>query len=403
LNKEIIKESEILKSYLNFKLKTRVKKGIENLKLMKLLPLVINSSEEFRLFVRIFGFRLADGTIYQQKKNNSFTFALYFGTKDDAQWLCDDVKKIWKLIVKPNKFKKSNCYVVYLPSYLARLCILVGSPIGDKTLTAFKLPSWIFDLPNNLKWEFIDGLFAGDGATPRLKPNINSSKSLKIALNSEKSLAELFKNNFMKKLKILLNSLGIKTSEPKILWNEEILAKDGRITYPISLRVLTQRDNMIKFLENVNYSYCKRGNSRREIALKVLNGLDIKDELSLFIETNGEIPPSKNICVLLEKKFQYNLIESAAARFSSKNKYTQLAIFLYNKFNRLSKIKLDSIKDSYIYDWKFGRRFIPFFYLKGLAVLAKVELDYVGQFIEKVRLLKNRNEFSFPIKAGDLS
>jgi len=372
-------------------------KEIEKLKRMGLVPLIVSSKDSFRLFIRIFGFRLADGCIYFQRRNNSFTFALYFGTLKDAQWLCNDVNKIWQLNVKPNKFKNSNEYVVYLPSFLARLYISLGSPVGDKTSQMLKLPQWIPNLPNNLKWEFIDGLFAGDGTTPRLKPNINSSESLRITLNSEKTIVEVFRENFMKKLQLLLNSLSIKTSEPKIIWKRKILSKDGTVTYPVELRILTQKENMIKFLENVNYTYCKKGNIQREKVLNGLKGNDIKDELFLFFETNGEIPPFKNICILLEKNIQFNLIENAASRFPSKNRYTQLAMYLYKKFRNLSQTKFSSLRDNYIFDWKFGRRFIPYFYLKELAFLSGIKLNTLFEFVQKVRLFKNRNKFAFPV------
>jgi len=373
-------------------------KGIENLEKLGLIPFIVTSTESFKLFVRIFGFRLSDGCIYEKRRSNSYTFALYFGILEDAEWICEDINRVWSINVKPNKFKGSEGYVVYLPSYLAKLYVLMGSPIGAKTLNLFDLPNWLLNLSNELKLEFIDGLFAGDGDAPRLKDGINSAESLSISFNSEKKLVELFCSKFMRKLKNMLNSLNIKTSEPKIEWNTPVISKDGKITYSVTLRILTQKENITKFLENINYRYCSRASKQRDFVLKGLRGENIKEDLFLFFESNGEIPPAKNICVLMDKELQKKLIEEAASYFKNgQGKYTKLAEFLYKKLNKFFKIKFDSIRDNYIFDWKYGRRFIPLFYLRELSFLSNIKLKSILPSVEKVRLFKNRNKFAYAV------
>lgn len=232
-------------------------KGIKELERMGLLPLEVSNSEPFIQFVRTFGLRFADGCVYEQKRNNSFTGYLCFGDKQDAIKFTGDCQKAWKIDL-PSHFG-SKAYYVYLPASLVRLMILVGSPVGAKTLQSFNLPRWIFNLPDNLKFEFLGGIFSGDGEVPRLKHSGTASESLKLSFNSEKSIAKDFSRNFMWDLWELINMLGIKATRPTVMKNQPRLSKDGITTYPIVIRILTKRSNMIYFLSNVNYCYNTKG------------------------------------------------------------------------------------------------------------------------------------------------
>lgn len=243
-------------------------KGVKELENMGLLPLRISNSKAFKQFVRTFGLRFADGCIYEQKRNNSFTGYVCFGNKIDAIKFIDDCKKAWNINLIP--YFSSNAYYVYLPASLVRLMIIVGSPVGDKTLQVFNLPKWIHKLPDKLKFAFIDGIYSGDGEVPRLKSSGLALESLKFSLSSEKSIVDEFSETFMLDLWKLINSLDIKASKPKILYNQPRIAKDGTTTYPIHIRILTKRENMVKFLNNIKYHYNIKGNKAVKKALSAL-------------------------------------------------------------------------------------------------------------------------------------
>ncbi len=243
-------------------------KGIKELESMGLLPLEIQDSKAFRQFVRTFGYRLADGCIYEQKRNNSYTGYVCFGEIEDALQFSNDCKEAWGIELKSHF--GTNAYYIYLPASLARLMILTGSPVGDKTRQVFRLPNWIFQLSDELKFEFIDGLFAGDGSVPRLKPSGLAAESLKLALSSEKSIAADFSRSFMLDLWNLLCNLGIKASKPKVMYNQPMTGKDGKTTHPTVIRILTQKDNMINFLNKVSYRYNAKGNRAVKKALEGL-------------------------------------------------------------------------------------------------------------------------------------
>lgn len=244
-------------------------KGINELKDMNLLPLEISKEESFIHLVHTLGIRYADGCIYEQKRNNSYTYYLCFGDKLDALTYIKDSKRIWNINL--NLYQCSRAYYIYLPSSLARLTVYLGSPVGNKTLQLFSLPYWVFSLPSSLKWEFISGLFSGDGSTPKLKPSNNSCETIKLSLSSEKSITKRFANLFIYDIWDLLTELGIKVSKPTIKWNQPRYSKNGKVTYPIEIRILTRKDNMIKFLKNIKYKYTNKAYIR---AKKILNILE---------------------------------------------------------------------------------------------------------------------------------
>lgn len=400
VNGEKMNETIVTKeSFASQSFTAKTEKAVKQLEHAGLLPLKINNTNSFRLFVRILGLRYADGCIYYQKRNKSYTFALYFGDIKDASKVCNDVKNIWGIEIFPSR--GMNCSVVYLPASISRLAISAGSPVGSKILQDFRLPKWVFILPEELKWEFIDGLFSGDGEAPRLKSIGTCSESLKLSLNSEKSVAEKFANGFMKDVSSLLRSLNIKSNEPKIMCNQKRVSKDGTISYPIGIRILTEKENMIRFLENVSYVYCNRTSIKIKDVLEGLKGEKIIENLKqILIKDNSN---SKELAVLLEKNIQKKIIEDAANIFmknekTSSGKYKRLANFLHDSCSNLNYIKIRSLRDNYLPDWKNGKRFIPISHLKVLTRLCNLNMEDVKQNIEKVRYFKNRNKYAISVK-----
>lgn len=248
----------------------RAVKGLKMLEVMGLLPLKISDSPAFRHFLITLGLRYSDGCIYEQKRNNSFTFYVCFSDEIDAKKFIEDSKKAWGINFNAEYSPKARAYYVYLPSSLARLMLAVGSVKGDKTSQNFEMPKWVLDLPDSLKSEFLSGLFSGDGDSPRLKPSKKASESLRLSLSSEKGIANEFCNGFMRDVQKLITDLDIKSTTPKVMENQQTLSKNGKVTYPIVIRILTNKPNMTKFLEKIKYIYCNRAIEKSNIVLEAL-------------------------------------------------------------------------------------------------------------------------------------
>lgn len=246
----------------------RSTKGIRQLEFMGLLPLKVSNLPSFRHFLRTLGLRYSDGCIYEQKRNNTLTFYICFGDRSDALKFVNDSKNCWNIDLEIHQ--GTNAYYIYLPASLARLMLAIGSIKGDKTTQNFELPKWIFNLSDNLKAEFLSGLFSGDADTPRLKSSGKALESLRISLSSEKSISKKFSESFMKDIFNLIISLGIKATPPSIRYNQPRVSKNGKVTYPISIRILTEKQNIIKFLENIKYTYRNKAIKNTEIILSKL-------------------------------------------------------------------------------------------------------------------------------------
>ncbi len=243
-------------------------KGINELKSMGLLPFKISSNKSFEHFVRTFGLRFSDGCVYHQKRNNSYTGYLCFGKKEDAQSYIQDSLNVWGIRMKHHY--SSKAYYVYLPASMVRLMIFLGSPVGSKTKQHFIVPNWIFSLPNKLKAAFLDGVFTGDASVPKLKKSGKSCESLRLSMNSEKSVVQNFSSGFMFDLWELLEEIGIHASKPKIHFNQPRISKNNVTTYPVDIRIITEKRNMINFLGEIPYTYCTKGNKRVNEILAVL-------------------------------------------------------------------------------------------------------------------------------------
>ena len=246
----------------------RAVKGIKQLESMGLLPLKISDSRAFCHFLRTLGLRYSDGCIYEQKRNNTLTFYLCFGDKDDALKFVKDSKNCWDINLEIHQ--GTNAYYIYLPASLARLMLSVGSIKGDKTTQNFGLPKWILNLTDNLKAEFLSGLFSGDADTPRLKSSGRALESLRLSLSSEKSISKEFSESFMKDIFNLIISMGIKATSPSIKYNQPRVSKNGRVTYPIYIRILTERQNITRFLQKIKYTYRNKAVKNTEIILNKL-------------------------------------------------------------------------------------------------------------------------------------
>lgn len=374
-------------------------KGLRELERAGLLPLIVSEDASFTQFVRTLGLRYADGCIYHQKRNNSFTCYLCFGDRQDAVKLARDCLDFWGLDLPISK--GATAYNVYLPASFARLMISVGSPVGDKVTQNFRLPKWIFGLSDRLKFVFLDGLFSGDGEAPRLKKGCFSLESLKLSLSAEENTAISFCGGFMTDIYDLLSSLQINTSKPTIGWNSPRISKTGVKTHPIVVRVLTQKPNMLRFLENVPYTYCSRTHAKITAALAVLCGDAQRKMLHEYFSHPQTSSPAQSILsVMLDEATQKTLIENAAENIAkplkASNKYALLSRKLIENCESLKLVKLKSVRDRYLPRWKSHKMFIPLDCLVFLSTACGKNLDDVFPAIDMVKQFRAHNNFAVP-------
>lgn len=392
--KILVKEGDLLRLY-PLKMKNRIGKAIKELKSAGLLPLRISGSESFKHFVHLLGLRYSDGCIYKQTRNNSYTFYICFGNKRDAERLVKDCNRIWGFSLR--SCYGTNAYYVYLSASLARLMISIGSPVGRKTNQLFRVPKWVFSLPDSLKWEFLSGIFSGDGSAPKIQTDLECSRSLTLSLNSESETVEGFCKGFMGDLWLLLNQLGIKSSKPVIRWNNSRISKSGATTYPVVIRILTEKGNMRKFLGNARYTYSINHSRNSGIVLGILRGNKQISQLRQYL-----LNPSQNaprICVFLGQPRQRELIEAAVHMFAEnkeKGIYRKLAKHLCLMCENVNNPHF--LGNKYLFDWKRKRAFIPVDCVVELARLCNIKASDIENDIKEVKFIRAHNKFAVPYR-----
>lgn len=342
----------------------------------------------YSFICHLFGLRYSDGCIYKQKRNNSYTFYICFGKEKDAITFIYEFRRIFNRNI--NYYYGSRAYYAYLPAELARLFISLGSPTGNKVTQLFRLPTWVFNLSDKLKWEFLSGLFSGDGSCPRLKKGMYSSESLKISLSSEDCIVEDFRDGFMQDIYILLKSLDLEISKPKIEYNNPRLSKNKKISYPVNIRILSKKNNMKRFLENIEFRFNNKYTLKTNELLDVLAGKFHLKELEDYVKYYEGKNPTR-LTVLLKNNLSKELLTGCSNKLGG---YELFAKYLKNCCPSLYNVTLNSISHRYVYEWKRGSKYIPIDCVIEMLKLLRKDKVSIYTYIERVKF-KNLGNSSF--------
>ena len=162
-------------------------------------------------------------------------------------------KIVWECLIGGNAFSK-----------ILRLC---GAPYGEKVMTVFYVPEWIFTGDKNIKKRYIQRLFDCEGSVV-----FQGQKRIIIKIKLHKS-SSLIKNHleFLNQLRYLLSDFGIKTTNPFVSGYTK--RKDGIITIGYEFQLYGTRKNLtsiMNFRKNIDFeTKCKR-----ERLIKYLNVLE---------------------------------------------------------------------------------------------------------------------------------
>lgn len=124
-------------------------------------------------FCRVFGYVMADGTIYENK--GRFMSEVYFGTVHDANAFSQDINTILKAITSKSPGSqprvrtgsKGTFVSLCVPSDIVKMFVSLGAMVGKRAGQDMRLPDFLDDrCPKALVREFLGGLFGGDGTAP---------------------------------------------------------------------------------------------------------------------------------------------------------------------------------------------------------------------------------------------
>jgi tRNA-splicing ligase RtcB len=235
--------------------RSTIEKYTEYLKKSGFLPLYLNS-KVMPYIVKILGYSIGRGSGYFKfnKKNNKNVLDFRFYFYDDVENLKEvgeDLKKINIDFSIKNKFGVWTLSIKNRP--FAFLLFVLGAPFLDKTEFDFKVPKWLFKAPKFYQRLFLASLFGSQGKI-YIKKNKTYVEPFCFSLNVKiKKINKTLK--FFKDLKnILEKNFKIKTSKINI---SKAAGLEGK-TVGINIRISSDIDNVLRFLENINFEYNRK-------------------------------------------------------------------------------------------------------------------------------------------------
>ena len=211
-------------------------------------------------YVRLLGFMLADGCIFNNTSKDTLVSYNYLGHELDAQMFVNDIELVTGL--KPKYRFARDVYAIDLPVKLVRsFASLEGIVIGKRTTQGNIIPEFIkkYDTPKFLKQEFLAGLFGGDGHTTGLKTYKNGNNTFsycKFSQSKNIHLLEELKETIHDVIK-LLNDIGI--NNVKTFTEHETTASKKKENYDdksMEYVLYIQKKSMIEFANKVGFRYC---------------------------------------------------------------------------------------------------------------------------------------------------
>lgn len=249
-----------------------------------------------RLIAHMFG----DGTLHSIYKNKQGQHGLkitFSGSEEDlleikkdiaflgfnaGQKICKDKKTSYSNFLNFG-IKKIDGTSTYFKTGIVGLWVVLkylGAPIGDKTNTEISIPKWILEGNPSIKREFLSSLCGSECSSVRWvgrnpdRPVLPFSKNQSLMLNGY---------SYANQLMTLFKEFDIETS---LYVRDYVLRKDGSKSSQFIISLSRSRENLIKFLENINYVYSvkKRINGLYSLEyLKFLNS-KIQHKTELFKE-----------------------------------------------------------------------------------------------------------------------
>lgn len=321
------KFSEIIKKY-NIVTEKTIEKDIVELNNAGLLPLCNNDSRMITL-AHLVGYNITDGNA-----NSSVEF--YMGCEEDMIQLREETKLLGignvtdghintsKHTNKLNgKITKHTTWRISISGSLARLIIAMGAIPGNKTKQESFIPDFVKLGNERTKLAFLSALFGGDGSALWYS---KCGKGLKVecpsyCITKEEELTENLEN-YLEEIKKLLSEFDINTCN---VFDRKNNSTKNTNKVERKFVVSNQYDNILRFINTINYKWCKQKQSKmcivgeyiRHVTKKLNEKMIIKnkaikmyneDKLSyLNISKELNIPQSTVVNWVKEKYSKNNL------------------------------------------------------------------------------------------------
>ena len=267
---------------------------VQKLKQLGLLPLR-SDDQKLRLLLRVLGFAFGDGYLAERQSIVTFT-----ADHDGLEELVHTLGKLGfrgRLVEGKREAKvrtaRGQEHVIKGRSLSLALhsqplwCLLraLGVPPGDKARKAYRLPSWLFELPRELKKEFLKGFLGAELHVPSLSKV--SGKCFEAANLPQHKLEELAKSGreFMEDFRCLLAEFGVDMS---LHIYPGYVRKDGSRT--VRLELSTKKEGSLINLLSIGLAFAPGKEARAaKILAYLLAKKRRKEELRRLAQRAAEL------------------------------------------------------------------------------------------------------------------
>ena len=228
--------------------------GLDNLK---------TTSDKLPKILKLLGIILSDGTVPQGNKYVSIYGKLedLKSIENDLNWL--GINSIITSRKRSHKIKshygessfQTIEHSIKISSRGFRVVLhAMGIPSGNRSAQRYRIPMWIKSLKPWQKRLFVAAYFGGELG----KPATNNGYNFNMPAFSISKLDTILDNAFeiANDIKEILESLGVKTSEPVLVDGYAYSGKKGT-TGAVRLGIESNAENMFRFLNTVGYVYNK--------------------------------------------------------------------------------------------------------------------------------------------------
>ena len=222
--------------------------------------------------LKLLGIILSDGTVPKGNK-----YVSIYGKQEDLKSIKNDLSELGipSSIFSRKRHHKINTHYgeatfqsvensLKITSKGFRVILhALGVPSGNRSLQKYRIPAWIKSLESWQKRLFVAAYFGGE----LTKPISNNGYNFAMPTLSVSKADALVDNAFeiINDIKEILDSLGVKTSEPTLVDGYAYSGKNGT-TKAVRFGIESNAENMLRFLSTVGYVYSKEKEMLASIA-----------------------------------------------------------------------------------------------------------------------------------------
>ncbi|MCK4420326.1 RtcB family protein [candidate division WOR-3 bacterium] len=239
-----------------------IKKELKN---RGLLPLT-SRNEKLPYLLKIFGYLLGDGTVYNKN-------SIFYGERKDLEEIKEDLRFLGysgaiyerdrTYNINGYKFSRKETSLKVSARSLVELLRALGYPRGNKTTSDVQIPSWMVELPIWMKRLFLASYFGAEMSKPKT-PNGYNFYMPEVKFSRKKGNEEVG-YKFLSNLQKMLEEFGISSNIS--------IARETKDRIHYRILVHGNPKNLLTLWEKIGYEYNRK---RRSLAMAAIVYLRLK-------------------------------------------------------------------------------------------------------------------------------